>query len=141
MQERPPAMPAEAVLPLLHNHGSAYHEVMAPTKTEPALAATVGISKVTRAEVLYAVREEMAQKLSDVVLRRTDLGTGGNPGEAALEECAQIMAGELGWSEARFQAELAEVRAKYPHFRDEPMPTEELHIRESSLDPAGALSG
>ena len=38
-------------------------------------------SKVTEAEVLYGIKEEMAVKLSDIVFRRTDLGMHGYPGE------------------------------------------------------------
>ena len=47
--------------------------------------------------IVAAVREEMAQTLSDVIFRRTDLGTGGHPGQTELSECAQLVAEELGW--------------------------------------------
>jgi glycerol-3-phosphate dehydrogenase len=50
------------------------------------------------AEVLYAVRHEMALTLEDVVFRRTGIGTLGDPGEAVIARVAAIMAGELGWS-------------------------------------------
>ena len=39
------------------------------------------------AYVVNAVRNEMAVKLSDVVFQRTELGTGGNPGDEALADC------------------------------------------------------
>ena len=68
---------------------------------------------VTEPEV-HAVRSEMAETLADVVFRRTDLGTGGNPGDEALETCAVIMGTELGWDRARRELELAEVRARFP---------------------------
>jgi glycerol-3-phosphate dehydrogenase len=58
----------------------------------------------------------MALKLGDVVFRRTDLGSGGHPGEAALKEAAYIMAKELDWDHHRVQAELDEVRESYPTF-------------------------
>ena len=59
-----------------------------------------------KAEVVHAVREEMAEKIGDVVFRRTDFGTGGHPGEAALQECARMMASELGWDGNRVQEEI-----------------------------------
>jgi glycerol-3-phosphate dehydrogenase len=62
------------------------------------------------------MREEMAQKLSDVVFRRTDLGTAAMPGEDALTSCANLMAAEKGWKQERIKAELAEVRKVYPPF-------------------------
>ena len=52
----------------------------------------------------------MAQKLTDVVFRRTGLGTVGNPGETSLQMCAVIVAEELGWDAKRTQMELGEVR-------------------------------
>ena len=64
------------------------------------------------AEVTFAVREEMAVRLEDVVFRRTGLGTLGHPGLECLRRCAEIMAGELGWTddETRRQVEAADAR-------------------------------
>jgi glycerol-3-phosphate dehydrogenase len=58
----------------------------------------------------------MAMKLGDIVFRRTDLGTGEDPGNAALEDCARLMATELGWAEERISEEIEEVRARFPRF-------------------------
>ena len=63
---------------------------------------------VIKAEVVHAVREEMAEKIGDVVFRRTDIGTGGHPGEEALRECARVMASELGWDGDRVRREIDE---------------------------------
>jgi glycerol-3-phosphate dehydrogenase len=53
----------------------------------------------------HAVREEMALHLSDVVLRRTDLGTAGPPAPDALEAAARGMAEALRRDEAKQRAE------------------------------------
>jgi glycerol-3-phosphate dehydrogenase len=66
-----------------------------------------------QAEVLYAVKEEMAVKLSDVIRRRTELGSAGHPGNAALQKVADIMAGELGWDTRRKASEIAETNGLY----------------------------
>jgi len=55
--------------------------------------------------VVHAVRDEMAQKLEDVVMRRTELGTAGHPGIPALKECAELMAMELGWTQSQTRDE------------------------------------
>ena len=68
---------------------------------------------VLKAQVKYAVREEMAIKLSDVVLRRTGIGTVGQPDDSILEVIASTMASELGWSSAKVELEIEEVRAFY----------------------------
>jgi len=72
-----------------------------------------GSKEVLEAEIIFAVREEAAQKLSDVILRRTDLGSMGHPGKEALNRCADIMAKELNWPENRKQNEIDEVDKIY----------------------------
>ena len=66
-----------------------------------------------RAEVVNAVRDEMATRLSDVVFRRTDLATGGHPGAAALAEAADLAAQELRWDERRRTDEAADVERRF----------------------------
>jgi len=53
------------------------------------------------AEVQHAVASEMAIRLDDVVYRRTGLGTIGFPGQTCIDRCADIMAQQLGWDDAR----------------------------------------
>jgi glycerol-3-phosphate dehydrogenase len=65
------------------------------------------------AEVVYAIREEMALRLVDIVIRRTGLGAAQYPGEEAVRACADLAATELGWSEQRIAAEIAAVRDFY----------------------------
>ncbi len=76
-------------------------------------AGLLGASPVIGAEVVHAVREEMAHRLSDVVLRRTDLAAGGYPGDASVEACAAIVSRELGWSRARTDAEIDDLKAQF----------------------------
>jgi glycerol-3-phosphate dehydrogenase len=88
---------------LVRRYGTLHTEL--PPGDEPLAPAT----PVTRAEVLYAVRAEMAVTLADVALRRTDLAAGGHPGDDALRAAASIMAGELGWSAERQTDEIRAV--------------------------------
>lgn len=60
-----------------------------------------------------AVQEEMALSLSDVVLRRLDLGTVGEPAVEEVETVAAVMFHELGWDAARLAAERASLAAFY----------------------------
>lgn len=99
---------------IVRNYGMQHKVVTAFGTANPSLFETMGDSNVIRAEVVHAVRNEMAVKLSDVVFQRTELGTGGNPGEAALVDCADVMAFECGWDSARTNKELDEVRAAFP---------------------------
>lgn len=76
-----------------------------------------------RGEIRYFVREEMAQKLADVVFRRTGLGSLRCPSGAALSATAGIMAAELGWDGARQQEEIDAVLRRYAMLKpQEPLP-------------------
>jgi glycerol-3-phosphate dehydrogenase len=65
------------------------------------------------AEVVYTIREEMAVRLADIVIRRTGLGSAGPPPHVAVERCAQIAAAELGWDETRTADEVSKVARFY----------------------------
>lgn len=103
-----------AIRALIHNHGTAYKRILRYAEEDPSLAETLNGSTVLKAEVLNAVHNEMAIKLSDIVFHRTDLATGGNPGEPALRTCAQMVTRELGWAAERMEKELREVKARFP---------------------------
>ena len=99
---------------LVYNYGSQYPRILAEGEKDPNGLKTIsGSTEVLRTEILHCIREEMARKLSDVVLRRTDLGSGGHPGEESLKSVASIMARELGWDKTRLRNELAEMNAFY----------------------------
>ncbi len=114
VQERPSRVSQEAMRALGRNYGSEYQEPLKLLGEDPTLAEIVGRSTVLKAEVVHAVREEMACKLADVVFRRTDLATGEYPGDQAMGLCAELLASELEWSEERIQSELKEVKASFP---------------------------
>ena len=98
---------------LARNHGSRYWEVFDLVHQDPSLAGSLPGTRVLGAEVVHAVRMEMAQSLDDLVHRRTDLGLEGLPGPA-LEEAAYLMGNELGWNADRNRRELAQVSSSPP---------------------------
>ncbi len=104
---------AEIVQNLVYTYGSEYKRILKHLDEEPKWSETVGTSCVIKAQVIHAMKEEMAHKLSDVIFRRTHLGSAGHPGEEALRTCASIMASELGWGEMRVHKELSEVKAAF----------------------------
>ncbi|WP_342348059.1 glycerol-3-phosphate dehydrogenase/oxidase [uncultured Nitrospira sp.] len=112
----PGRLSQKAVHRLIHNYGSSYRAVLRylPDSSERNNPDGSESMEILQAEVRYALREEMAQRLSDVVFRRTELGTAGYPGDKPLNLCADILSQELGWSERRTLQELAMVRGLYP---------------------------
>ena len=111
--KRPEGVSEASMRCLLRNYGSQHGRVLEYVRQDASLGEVISGSKVLRAEVVHAVREEMALGLADVVCRRTDLGTGRNPGEEALRQCVDLMAAELGWDDARKSQEIAEVSSLY----------------------------
>jgi glycerol-3-phosphate dehydrogenase len=62
------------------------------------------------AEVIWAVREEMAETLSDVLLRRTMAGYGPRVGLDVAEAAAEIAVKHLGWEQERAEREVRAYR-------------------------------
>lgn len=111
----PAGLPADVVRHLVLSYGSEYRGLLGYLREDPSWGQRIcDGSDVIRAEVVHAVREEMAQRLADVVLRRTELGSAGMPSESCLRACAGTMAAELGWDASRIEREVAEVSSAYP---------------------------
>lgn len=69
------------------------------------------------AEVLWAFREEMAQTLGDVLLRRTMVGMGPNVGLDVDEAAAEVAVRHLGWDEERARSEVESFRKWIERYR------------------------
>jgi glycerol-3-phosphate dehydrogenase len=104
----------ELVSRLIGTYGTRYSEVAAMIERDAALGQPLSpATAVTGAEILFAIREEMALHLQDALLRRTAAGTAGHPGADAIARAADLMAGELAWTPERRQAEIAAVDRFY----------------------------
>jgi len=114
VKNRDPKLSETAMRALFHNHGSNLENVLKYFHESAELGTPLGQTAVLKAEVVHAVREEMACHLGDVVFRRTDLGTGSYPGDEALHECAQLMEKELRWSQSETSREVSSVKASFP---------------------------
>jgi len=98
----------EAVIEnLCRNYGSRYQDVLKSSDNKKKYLEEVCEQfPDILAEVIYAVRKEMAVTLSDVVFRRTGIGTLGNPGTQVLERIVDVMAHELKWNRAKKNSEM-----------------------------------
>jgi glycerol-3-phosphate dehydrogenase len=95
---------------LSHNYGAEYAEILKLAHEDKALAETLNEDGEILAEVVYAIRQEMARTLSDIVVRRTGIGTLGNPGMDVLRKVAAIAAMELHWDENRVEREISDTQ-------------------------------
>lgn len=67
---------------------------------------------VTPQEIDFILEHEMAQRLEDVIFRRTGLGTIGHPGDACIGMVAERLAVRDSWSALRRTAEIDAVRSR-----------------------------
>jgi len=91
---------------LCRNYGSRYQNVIQLAEKKKYVSAICESFPDIWAEVVYAIRAEMAVSLSDVLFRRTGLCTLGNPGTSIIEEAADVMAKELKWKKAKRNQEI-----------------------------------
>jgi glycerol-3-phosphate dehydrogenase len=107
-------LPSDTIPHLVAAYGSRYRDVLAMGGARPDLLTRLAHdSPVIGAQLVWAVRHEMAITLSDAVLRRTPLGALGYPGDEAARRAADIIGAELGWSDARKVQELSELKRFY----------------------------
>ena len=68
---------------------------------------------IVGAEVIHAIRHEMACTLADIVIRRTELGATGHPGADVVDAIARIAAEELEWDADERARQIAAVDRFY----------------------------
>src|ERR1017187_4124650 len=75
--------------------------VSAETRNAPASGTDlVDDVRVTGEDIAFAARHEMAVNLTDAIFRRTLLGLSRGLDGRVIAQCAELMRGELNWSEA-----------------------------------------
>ena len=107
-------LPSDTISHLVAAYGSRYRDVLdMPDDRADWWSPIAPDSPVIGAQLVWAVRKEMAVTLCDAVLRRTPLGAVGFPGEIAATRAAEIVGTELGWSVERKRAEIDALRRFY----------------------------
>jgi glycerol-3-phosphate dehydrogenase len=93
---------------LLGRHGGLVDEVLALVADRPELGEPLtGAEEYLSAEVVHAVTHEAARHLDDVLARRTRISIETfDRGTEAARPAAELMAGELGWDDARVDEEV-----------------------------------
>ncbi|MGB2692311.1 MAG: FAD-dependent oxidoreductase [Thermodesulfobacteriota bacterium] len=67
-----------------------------------------------KSQIIYAIQEEMAQKLTDVIFRRIDFNF--DEIKSNLKQYSRIMAKELNWDDSRIKKEEEEVYSRFSNF-------------------------
>ena len=107
LRTKPAGVDTASMRALLRNHGTRYAQVLRTQDRHEVVGACIPDTTTLLAEVRHAIEHEMAMKLEDVVMRRTELAAGSHPGRRALEAAAMEMAQHLRWSDGRMREELS----------------------------------
>jgi glycerol-3-phosphate dehydrogenase len=85
---------------LLSLYGIMAWEIVRIGRAEPELLESFDIySEAIGAEIVYAIRHELAHTLEDILLRRTMVGLGPDAGLNAVEPAARIAVKYAGWDD------------------------------------------
>ena len=95
------------------NYGTESHAVFQLARKNSKLAEVLNNDGEILAEVAYALQEEQALSLSDILFRRTGIGTLGNPGKSVIEKVAALAADHLNWDEKRRKSEIQKVQKRF----------------------------
>jgi glycerol-3-phosphate dehydrogenase len=116
---------------LLKLYGVRAAEVLKIAKEDPdlltPLSSDVSVeTALIGAEVIWAFREEMAQTLSDVLLRRSMAGYGPRVALDVVDAAAEVAVEHLGWERERAEREVREYREWIKRYTPK-----ELRVRET----------
>jgi len=109
--------PMPSLSHLAQLYGARLPDMLAEAGDRPELLSPIAKTGDIGAQVIFAMREEMALTLEDVVMRRTGIGQLGAPMRDTLDAASSLMATELSWSEDRRAREIASIAPWY-HTRE-----------------------
>jgi glycerol-3-phosphate dehydrogenase len=100
------SLPADVASRLVERHGTEANAIVGPDTGAPSVPLGAGIDEL-EAEVAWAVREELAMSLDDILARRMRLATLlPDRGASIAASVAQIAGRELGWDAVRQRREV-----------------------------------
>lgn len=97
---------------LIARYGSHASRVLEWASSHPEWLQAVSLEEpVLWVEVMYALREEMAVSLCDVLFRRLDVGSVHAPSELWISALGDLLTSEAGWDKDRLAKEIESVKA------------------------------
>jgi glycerol-3-phosphate dehydrogenase len=111
-------VPARSAARLLKVYGARAAEVLRLAREHAELRRPLSEETGSLcAEVVYSFKSEMAETLSDCLMRRTMVGLNGQNGLDAVDTAARLAQKFLGWDDARAAREADEYRRYVERFR------------------------
>jgi len=103
-----PDLPENAIDYLSRIYGTEIENLLAVAILDKSLSEPLTNEGEIAAQIVYAIEHEMAFKLSDILFRRTGMGTLGHPGKKVLQRIADIAGDLLRWDNSTKNKEILE---------------------------------
>lgn len=94
---------------LAKSYGNEIDALFEIARENPAYKETLNADGENLAQVVFAIKTEMAKTLPDIMLRRTGLAQLGHPGKEVLFKVANLAAKELNWDSRKLNTEMEEM--------------------------------
>ncbi|TGM13017.1 glycerol-3-phosphate dehydrogenase/oxidase [Leptospira selangorensis] len=107
-----PNVPKNTIEYLVRHYGTEYESILELANSSKQLSEVLDEDGELAAQVLYAIRFEMAMNLQDIFLRRTGLGTVGLPTEDVLFKVTEIAGKEWNWSTEKKSEEIEKLKRR-----------------------------
>ncbi len=91
---------------LAKSYGTEIDALFEIIRENPAYKEALNADGENLAQVVFAIRNEMAKTLPDIMLRRTGLAQLGHPGKETLIKVAKLAAKELNWDDEKIKEEI-----------------------------------
>lgn len=95
------------------NYGTESHEIFKLARKNPNLTEVLNDDGEILGEVTFAIQNESAFFLSDILFRRTGIGGLGNPGEEVLRKVARVAGNYFKWDKMKIETEMQNVLARF----------------------------
>ena len=100
----------ETVECLARFYGQECRGVIELARQDQALSESLNDDGEIPAQAVYAIRNEMALTLKDILFRRTGIGALGYPGDDKIARIADLAANELDWDDERKDREINDAK-------------------------------
>ena len=109
------SLSAETITRLIRNYGSNISIIIDLCEKDSSLMQLVpGVGDTIKAELKFIIEHEMVYTLSDLLLRRTDIGSFACPKAETIEYCVDVLAESLHWEMQQRTENIDELKRKYP---------------------------
>ncbi|MCK5845879.1 MAG: glycerol-3-phosphate dehydrogenase/oxidase [Bacteroidales bacterium] len=98
---------------LIKSYGTEIDTIISLAKEDEQLNEVLNADGELMAQVKFAIQNEMAISLSDIIFRRTGVGLLGNPGNSIINKVAKLAANELKWDKDKLIEEIKMVEKTF----------------------------